>query len=145
MAHSVAIISDAIHLVSDLIGFIFSFVFLYLSKKKMDERASFGYHRMELLGAIANLVIVWFLVALVIFEATTRIINKEFVEKPKIMAITAFCGVVINIALFKVLHGGATHSHGLMHDSCDGHGHDPGEEHGHRHRHGHSHSHHHKR
>ena len=76
IAHSVAIISDAIHLVSDLIGFIFSFVFLYLSKKRMDQKASFGYHRMELLGAIANLFIVWYLIIMVMIEATSRIINK---------------------------------------------------------------------
>jgi Co/Zn/Cd efflux system component len=46
IAGSIAIISDAIHLVSDLVGFIFTFVFLYLSKKVMNERVSFGYHRM---------------------------------------------------------------------------------------------------
>lgn len=36
IAKSIAIISDAIHLISDLLGFIFSFIFLYLSKKEMD-------------------------------------------------------------------------------------------------------------
>ncbi len=36
IANSIAIISDAIHLVSDLIAFIFSFLFLYLSKKQAD-------------------------------------------------------------------------------------------------------------
>jgi zinc transporter 2 len=46
IAGSIAIISDAIHLVSDLVGFVFSFVFLYLSKTAMNDRVSFGYHRM---------------------------------------------------------------------------------------------------
>ena len=145
LAHSVAIISDAIHLVSDLVAFIFSFVFLYLSKKRMDKKASFGYHRMELLGALVNLVIVWALVLIVLIEATLRIVNKEFVREPKIMAMTAGFGVVVNIVLFKVLHGGATHSHGLMHDSCagHGHGHDHSHSHGDHHHHSHEHKHHH--
>jgi zinc transporter 2 len=67
IAGSVAIISDAIHLVSDLVGFIFSFAFLYLSKMAMSDRMSFGYHRMELLGALANLFIVWVLVFYIIY------------------------------------------------------------------------------
>jgi zinc transporter 2 len=67
IAKSIAIISDAIHLVSDLIGFVFSFVFLYLSKKEMDEKVSFGYHRMELIGALANIFIVWTMVLFIIF------------------------------------------------------------------------------
>jgi zinc transporter 2 len=119
IAKSIAIISDAIHLVSDLLGFAFSFLFLYLSKKEMDEKVSFGYHRMELIGALANIFIVWTMVLFIIFEATLRIINKEFVEKPAIMLITAIAGLLINIILYKILHGGASHSHGLMADEHD--------------------------
>ena len=76
IAGSIAIISDAIHLVTDLLGFIFSFVFLYLSKKKMNDKVSFGYHRMELIGALANIFIVWIMVLFVVYEATGRIINR---------------------------------------------------------------------
>ena len=71
---------------------------------------------MELLGALMNLVIVWMLVLVVTIEATSRIMNKEFVRQPKYMVITAGLGVVVNIVLFKVLHHGAGHSHGLMHE-----------------------------
>lgn len=43
---SIAVISDAFHLISDLIGFVFSFVFIHLSRKPSDARVTFGYHRM---------------------------------------------------------------------------------------------------
>ena len=76
IAKSIAIISDAIHLVSDLLGFVFSFIFLYLSKKEMDKRVSFGYHRMELIGALLNIFIVWTMVLFIMYEATIRIVNK---------------------------------------------------------------------
>jgi cation diffusion facilitator family transporter len=92
--------------VSDLVGFIFSFVFLYLSKKAMDERVSFGYHRMELLGALANLFIVWLLVIFVIYEATQRIFNRDFVQNPTVMLITAIAGLAVNVLMYMVLHGG---------------------------------------
>jgi zinc transporter 2 len=67
IANSIAIISDAIHLVSDLLGFIFSFLFLYLSKQPRDHTVSFGYHRMELIGALANIFIVWAMVLFIVF------------------------------------------------------------------------------
>ena len=41
---------------------------------------TFGYHRMELMGALGNLFIIWALAIFLIYEATARIINKEFVK-----------------------------------------------------------------
>jgi cation diffusion facilitator family transporter len=126
IANSIAIISDAVHLVSDTIAFVFSILFLYLSKKRPNTKMTFGYHRMELLGALANIFIIWFLIIFVMYEATLRVIAKEFVEKPFVMLIAAGGGLVVNIAMYKVLHGGATHSHGLLADACHGHDHDHG-------------------
>jgi zinc transporter 2 len=123
MSDSIAIIADAIHLITDLIGFATSFLFIYLSKFKPTTKLTFGYHRMELLGALGNLFIIWVLVIFVFFEATERITNKAFVEDPFIMLITASAGLVINIVMYKILHG-ADHSHGLLSDGCQGHGHD---------------------
>lgn len=118
ISHSIAIISDAIHLITDLMGFVLSFVFIYLSKWKPNERMTFGYHRMELIGALANLFIIWFLLVFVMYEATLRLIDNEFVENPLVMLITAAGGLVINIVMYKVLHGGKSHSHGLMSEGC---------------------------
>jgi solute carrier family 30 (zinc transporter), member 2 len=67
ISHSIAIISDAIHLISDTIGFFTSFLFLYLSKWRPTEKMTFGYHRMELLGAIANIFIIWILIFFVVY------------------------------------------------------------------------------
>ena len=76
LANSIAIISDAIHLVSDLLSFIFSFLFLYLSKKPPTSQMSFGYHRMELLGALSNLFVIYILLFYVVYEATLRILDQ---------------------------------------------------------------------
>ena len=121
MANSIAIISDALHLISDLCGFIFSFVFLYLSKTKVNYRISFGYHRMELIGAILNIAIIWFLILFLFYKATKRIIEKSFVSNPTIMLYTSIIGMIINIIIYKIIHSGEEHSHGLM---SGGHDHD---------------------
>jgi zinc transporter 2 len=73
---SIAVISDAFHLVTDLIGFGISFFFIYFSRKEPTEKMSFGFHRMEIIGALANLFIIWFLAIFMIYEATDRIIHK---------------------------------------------------------------------
>lgn len=46
ISNSISVISDAFHLVTDLIGFVVSFVFIYVSRKAPTGVMSFGYHRM---------------------------------------------------------------------------------------------------
>ena len=75
---------------------------------------SFGYHRMELLGALGNLFIIWALALFLVYEATDRIINREFVREPLAMLIVAAAGLPVNIIMYFVLHSGGSHSHGLM-------------------------------
>jgi zinc transporter 2 len=114
ISHSISVISDATHLITDLIGFILSFVFLYYSSKHADDQKSFGFHRLEIVGALANLFIIWIVALFLIVESTSRIINKEFVEQPLIMLIVAGGGLMVNIGMYFVLHSGTGgHSHGL--------------------------------
>jgi len=113
ISKSISVISDAFHLVTDLIGFGISYLFIYFSRKEPTEKMSFGYHRMELLGALGNLFIIWFLAIFMFYEATVRIINKEFVAEPVAMLIVGVAGLAINIIMYFVLHSGS-HSHGLM-------------------------------
>ena len=114
ISSSISVISDAFHLVTDLIGFVLSFLFIYYSKKRPNHKMSFGYHRMELLGALGNLFIIWALALFLIYEATDRIIHKVFVKEPLAMLIVAGAGLPVNIVMYFVLHGGGSHSHGLM-------------------------------
>lgn len=53
-----------------------------------------------------------------IYEATNRIIHKEFVKSPLVMLIVAGAGLPINIVMYFVLHAGGEHSHGLMAEKC---------------------------
>lgn len=80
LSGSISVISDAFHLVTDLVGFVIAFVFIWFVKKKSNDEMTFGYHRMELLGALGNLFIIWALALFLVYEATVRIINKEFVK-----------------------------------------------------------------
>lgn len=114
ISHSISVFSDAFHLITDLIGFLMSFVFIWYSRKKPTNTMTFGFHRMELLGALGNLFIIWALAFFLIYEATGRIINNDFVKEPMVMLIVACAGLPVNIAMYFVLHTGGAHSHGLM-------------------------------
>ena len=76
LSNSISVISDATHLFTDLVGFVVSFVFIYCSSRVSNTKISFGFHRMEVIGALANLFIIWCITVFLIYEATMRIIEK---------------------------------------------------------------------
>jgi Co/Zn/Cd efflux system component len=51
MAHSLAIITDAAHLLSDVSGFAVAVLAAFWAKRKSQEHFSYGYHRVEVRSA----------------------------------------------------------------------------------------------
>jgi solute carrier family 30 (zinc transporter), member 2 len=135
LANSLAIISDAFHLFSDLAGFVISIMSLLMSKKKASNSHSYGFHRAEIFGALFNVSFILLLSIVLVFFSIERMFSppKEF--DADFMLMTAIFGLACNIIMAGVLHGGHSHGHGHGHDH--GHGHSHG--HGHDHGHGHSH------
>ena len=117
VAHSIAIISDAAHMLSDVAGFLVGAMSLFLTSRAHDARYSFGYHRAEVLGAIASILIVWLMTGMLVYEAVKRMIIPEIVDG-RIMFLVSVIGLVMNGVLMLVLghdghsHGGHGHSHG---------------------------------
>ncbi|CAD8097237.1 unnamed protein product [Paramecium primaurelia] len=141
-AQSLAILSDAAHMFSDMSGFFISIFSIWLSQRPASQKMSFGYHRAEVIGALASIVLIWGLTILLLYEATERMINKSLVTEPLIMLITAGFGLFCNLVMAKVLHSSPTggHDHGNIMHQCSGHHH--GHDHNHEHNHEHEHDHH---
>ena len=59
LAGSLAIMSDATHLLSDLAGFLISLFSLIVAMKPADRNFTFGYHRFEVLGALASIALIF--------------------------------------------------------------------------------------
>jgi len=122
-AHSLAIMTDAAHLLSDVAGFMISIFALWIASRPASSRMSFGFHRAEILGALLSILLIWGLTGVLVYEAVQRVLHPEDVDG-KIMFIVACCGIVINIVMGKVLHaGGGGHGHG----GGGGHAHGGGE------------------
>ena len=124
LAHSLAIITDAAHLLSDVSGFAVSLFAVALSQKQPSADYTYGYHQAEILGALTSVLIVWAMTGVLIFEAGHRFVTLEPVDG-HLMLVMAVIGLVVNFALFGTLH----------------HAHDHGDHHGHSHDHSHGHSH----
>ena len=77
LADSLAILSDAAHMFSDISGFFISIFSLWVSTKPASKNLSFGYHRAEVIGALASIFLIWGLTCLLLYEATHRVILLE--------------------------------------------------------------------
>ncbi|KAL4446379.1 hypothetical protein ABPG77_003186 [Micractinium sp. CCAP 211/92] len=114
LAHSLAILADAAHLLSDTTGFLVAALAAAWAKRAAPAHLSFGYHRVEVLGALASVLAVWIVTANLLAEAVHRIIAPEPVNG-KVMFIVAVAGVAVNVLMMLVL---GHHHHGLGSSGC---------------------------
>lgn len=73
ISNSVAIMTDAGHMFSDVAGFGISIISIRYGLKSPNAKHSYGYHRSEVLGALASIVIIWVLVLCLIYAGCYRI------------------------------------------------------------------------
>jgi len=102
IAGSLAIISDATHLLSDLAGFLISLFSLIVALKPADKNFTFGYHRFEVLGALASILIIWALTVWLLVEAVYRIKHPNPIVG-LIMVCIAAGSLVFNIIMNRIL------------------------------------------
>ena len=102
IANSLAIMSDATHLLSDLAGFLISLFSLIVALKPADKNFTFGYHRFEVLGALASILIIWALTVWLLIEAVYRIKHPNPIVG-LIMVCIAAGSLVFNIIMNRIL------------------------------------------
>ena len=102
LAGSLAIMSDATHLLSDLAGFLISLFSLVVAMKPADRNFTFGYHRFEVLGALASIFIIWGLTIWLLMAAIWRIQHPNPIVGFLMVCIAAG-GLLFNIIMNRVL------------------------------------------
>ncbi|XP_071549529.1 proton-coupled zinc antiporter SLC30A2-like [Panulirus ornatus] len=108
---SLAVLSDAGHLLSDFCGFLVSLVALCLIRRPPSASMSFGYYRAEVLGSVASVFIVWVVTGLLVAAAVQRLLYQPYILDPDIMLIMASIGIAINFLIALVLHGCGCHGY----------------------------------
>lgn len=69
-AHSIAIFADAFHLLSDVLAYVISLFAVLMSYRASPKALTFGYEKLQPLGALINVGIIWFVTAELFMEAT---------------------------------------------------------------------------
>ena len=94
-AHSLALISEAGHNVSDLLAIALSFVAVYFQARPATDQKTFGYQRAGVLAAFVNALTLVVLSAWIAIEAIHRI-GAPMPVQPKVMMYVAAAGVLMN-------------------------------------------------
>ncbi|XP_061838598.1 proton-coupled zinc antiporter SLC30A8 isoform X1 [Nerophis lumbriciformis] len=121
-AGSLAVMTDAAHLLVDFTSFLISLLSLWLSSRPATHKLSYGWHRAEILGALLSVVTIWLVTGVLVYLAVERMISDDYTIEGTVMLITSGCAVLANIIMALTLHqSGHGHSHGGL--SSHGHSH----------------------
>lgn len=97
LAHSMALLADAAHNLSDVLGLILAWGAAYLARRKPSRRRTYGLRRSTILAALANAGLLLVAVGGVSWEAVGRF-NSPTEVRGTIVIVVAAIGVVINCA-----------------------------------------------
>nr|XP_046149226.1 zinc transporter 2-like [Oncorhynchus gorbuscha] len=139
LAHSLAIMTDAAHLLTDFGSMMVSLFSLWISSRPPTKTMTFGWHRSEILGALVSVMSIWIVTGVLVYLAIERIVKNDFEINSQAMLITSGCAVIVNIIMAYILHHSTTfHAQSSGYQQIDENGQGPL---GHRHSHvGHSHT-----
>jgi cobalt-zinc-cadmium efflux system protein len=102
IAHSLALLSDAAHLLADAAAIAFSLVALTLAARPARGAMTFGYRRLEVLSAQVNGVTLVILAGFITYEAIRRLVTPAHVHAGLVLGV-ALGGIVVNIAAARTL------------------------------------------
>jgi cobalt-zinc-cadmium efflux system protein len=103
-AHSLALLSEAGHNVSDFLALLLSFAAVYFQSRPANDSKTFGYQRAGVLAAFLNAATLIVIALWIGVEAVHRL-SAPVVVQPKLMMMVAAAGVVMNGVIAALLWG----------------------------------------
>uniref|UniRef100_A0A3B3TWT0 Probable proton-coupled zinc antiporter SLC30A3 n=1 Tax=Poecilia latipinna TaxID=48699 RepID=A0A3B3TWT0_9TELE len=130
LAHSLAIMTDAAHLLTDFGSMMVSLFSLWISSRPPTKTMTFGWHRSEILGAFISVMSIWIVTGVLVYLAIERIVRNDY-------EIEVLCYLILIFLWFcrmaYILHHSTTlHPHGRGYQQIDEDGQSP-VSHGHSH------------
>jgi cobalt-zinc-cadmium efflux system protein len=111
LTNSLALISDAGHMLTHLIALLISLFALFFAAKPPTEKKTYGFYRLEILAALFNGIMLFMITVWIFYEAYQRFIHPESISSGK-MFMVACIGLVANITCAYILKGNG-HGHSL--------------------------------
>ena len=109
LANSLALLADAGHMLSDVAALALSLFAIWIAQRPATPQRTYGYHRTEILAALANGATLIAISLLIFVEAFRRMAEPQPVAGGLVMAI-AVGGLAVNVAGLLLLHGGKDES-----------------------------------
>lgn len=109
LSSSLALLSDAGHMLTDVLGVGMALAAITAARRPVGERRTFGLYRIEVLAALANAVLLVGVAGYILYESVWRFLEPAHVTGWAMM-VTAAAGLVANLAVFALLRGGADES-----------------------------------
>ncbi len=107
--HSLALLSDAMHMMTDTFALVLALVAIRLARRAPDRKRTFGYARAEILAAAINAAVLFFVGFYILWEAYQRLRSPAPVATGG-MLIVAIIGLIVNFIALRALAAGSEHS-----------------------------------
>ncbi|AFN84121.1 Co/Zn/Cd transporter [Encephalitozoon romaleae SJ-2008] len=101
--NSLSLLADSLHLLVDILGFIVSLLSLSWAKKPSSKRMTFGYHRIEIIGSLVSIGLIWAAVGYLAVESFHKYLHPSEIDGGMFFSI-AVVGFFVNCVCVYVLH-----------------------------------------
>ncbi|XP_003790998.1 zinc transporter 10 [Otolemur garnettii] len=98
LGNSIALLSDSFNMLSDLISLCVGLSTGYIARRHPGGfRATYGYARAEVVGALSNAVFLTALCFTIFVEAVLRLARPESIDDPELVLIVGALGLAVNV------------------------------------------------
>lgn len=94
-AHSLALLADAGHNLSDVLGLVLSWSAVWLARRPTTSRFTYGFRRTSIMASMLNAVFLLVSVGMIAWEAIERLADPQSIMAVPVMAVASI-GIVIN-------------------------------------------------
>jgi cobalt-zinc-cadmium efflux system protein len=109
LSHSLALLSDAGHMLTDALALLISLFAIRLARRPATATRTYGFHRAEIMAALANGSILILVSAFIFYGSYQRFHNLPQVKSPLMLAVAAI-GLLANIIGLYLLRRGSKNS-----------------------------------
>ena len=106
ITNSLALLSDAAHMGTDVIALAISLFAVRMSRKPPDAKRTYGFARMEAIGALVNGGMLFLVAGYILWEAVGRFRQPPDVASTGMLVIAAL-GLVVNLISMRLLKAGS--------------------------------------
>jgi cobalt-zinc-cadmium efflux system protein len=109
MTNSLALLSDAAHMATDALALVIALTAVRLSRRPPDARRTYGYARLEALGALANGLLLFAVGLYILWEAVDRFREPQAIASTGMLWVAGF-GLLVNLIAMRLLSAGSGES-----------------------------------